>query len=422
MEQFKSKSKAPKYLLKNSFFPIIFQKDSFTIEKIKKQSKGKKGKTNKSIKQKKEKKKRGKGIFYKLSLGNTMKALHKSKGGNGFLLVSGNINTKHSGKKIDEIEIVPNHHGRWFDIRYKYKVIDKVKIEPINKTTQISNNIPNDISLENFAAIDLGVVNLATIYSPNKNIRPFIINGREITHVNYTTKRALASLSRKYRKYRKYTDKHYTVLEKRQHRIHNCMHTASSAVIKYCQLNNIKQLVVGYNKNWKYKVNMGTKQNDKFYKIPFRSFVNMIFYKGQDNGINVVETNESYTSKCDALTDEHIGYNDNYSGNRSMRGLFVSGRLDSKGKPAIINADVNGAINILRKYINHYYSDLNDSLRESINDSIQLIKSPLKTNIISRLTYAKTMENIIVQCRVIRVCDYTQVNTEGNENNTIHVI
>ena len=172
-----------------------------------------------------------------------MKALHKSKGGNGFLLVSGNINTKHSGKKIDEIEIVPNHHGRWFDIRYKYKVIDKVKIEPINKTTQISNNIPNDISLENFAAIDLGVVNLATIYSPNKNIRPFIINGREITHVNYTTKRALASLSRKYRKY---TDKHYTVLEKRQHRIHNCMHTASSAVIKYCQLNNIKQLVTKY--------------------------------------------------------------------------------------------------------------------------------------------------------------------------------
>ena len=93
-----------------------------------------------------------------------------------------------------------------------------------------------------------------------------------------------------------------------------------------------------------------------------------------------------------------------------MRGLFVSGRLDSKGKPAIINADVNGAINILRKYINHYYSEFNDSLRQSINDSIQLIKSPLKANIISRLTYAKTMENIIVQCRVIRVCDYTQVN------------
>jgi len=265
----------------------------------------------------------------------------------------------------------------------------------------------------------LGVVNIATIYSPNRNIRPFIINGREITHINYRTKRALASLNRKYHKY---TDKHYNVLEKRQHCIHNCMQTASSAVIKYCQLNNVTQLVVGYNKNWKYKVNMGAKNNDKFYKIPFRSFVNMIFYKGQDNGINVVETNESYTSKCDALTDEHIGYNDNYTGNRSMRGLFVSGRLDSKGKPAIINADVNGAINILRKYINHYYSEFNDSLRQSINDSIQLIKSPLKANIISRLTYAKTMENIIVQCRVIRVCDYTQVNTEGNENKTILVI
>ena len=65
-------------------------------------------------------------------------------------------------------------------------MVDKVnKIESNDKSTQLSNNLSSDVSLENFASIDYGVVNIATIYSPNRNIRPFIINGREITHINY---------------------------------------------------------------------------------------------------------------------------------------------------------------------------------------------------------------------------------------------
>ena len=219
----------------------------------------------------------------------------------------------------------------------------------------------------------------------------------------------MAKLSRKHRKY---VNAHYNVIKKRQHTMHNFMHQASTGVLKYCLANNITNLVVGYNKNWKNKVNLGKNTNDKFYKIPFRAFVNMLFYKCKDNGINMVESNESYTSKCDALNNESVGFHEEYSGNRTKRGLFVSGKIGSNGKKSIINADVNGAVNILRKYISYHYNELYDSLREIIDNTIQIIKSPLKTNIV-RLTHTKTMDKVLAQCVVTRVCDNTQVKPEG---------
>ena len=78
----------------------------------------------------------------------------------------------------------------------------------------------------------------------------------------------------------------------------------------------------------------------------------------------------------------------------------------------IINADVNGAVNILRKYISYHYNEFYDSLREIIDNTIQIIKSPLKTNIV-RLTHTKTMDKVLAQCVVTRVCDNTQVKPEG---------
>ena len=380
----RSKSRPPKYLTDNHY-PLIFQQNSFKYVTIKSNNKKKK--------------------YYRLALGTLMKKTYTSKLGQGFLFIPAKINNTYRDAKISEIEVVPNHHGRWFDIRYKYSLTPKVETKD------------KAISISNFASIDLGVVNLVTLYSPNSNLRPYIINGRELTHCNYKTKCLLAKLSRKYKKY---TESHYRVIKKRQHQMHNFMHQASSAVVKYCKTNNITQLVVGYNKNWKTNVNIGRNNNDRFYKIPFRAFVDMLFYKCLDNDINMVESNEAYTSKCDALNDEHVGHHEQYSGNRSKRGIFVSGKVCPDGKKAMINADVNGAINILRKYIDYKYANFTDLLREQINDSIQLIKSPLKTNIV-RLTHAKTMDTVLAQCVVTRVCDTTQLISENTVSNTILV-
>ena len=95
--------------------------------------------------------------------------------------------------------------------------------------------------------------------------------------------------------------------------------------------------------NWKTGANMGRLNNDRFYKIPYRMLINMLFNKCEEKGITVNENNESYTSKCDALNLESVGYQENYSGKRTKRGLFQS------FKGVLINADVNGAINIMRK-------------------------------------------------------------------------
>ena len=131
----------------------------------------------------------------------------------------------------------------------------------------------------------------------------------------------------------------------------NYFHKVTSSLINHCVMNGIKEIVIGYNKNWKNNVNLGRKNNDMFYKIPYCRLIHMLFYKGENKGIVVSEHEEAYTSKCDALAFEKIGFNDKYSGERITRDLFSSQK--NTNKRVIINADVNGAINILRKKLKH---------------------------------------------------------------------
>ena len=100
-------------------------------------------------------------------------------------------------------------------------------------------------------------------------------------------------------------------------------------------------IIIGYNKNWKQNCNLGKNGNLSFNKIPFAKLINKIKMK-----FNIITTEESYTSKCDSLSLEKIEKTDVYSGKRVTRGLFQS----STNKK--INADLNGAINIMRKQIN----------------------------------------------------------------------
>ena len=95
----------------------------------------------------------------------------------------------------------------------------------------------------------------------------------------------------------------------------------------------------------KTNINIGGKNNQNFVSLPHTQLVNLIEYKGKRAGIEVVKTEESYTSKCSALDLEPICKHEEYVGRRTKRGLF---RTKSGLK---INADQNGATNILRKVI-----------------------------------------------------------------------
>ena len=106
---------------------------------------------------------------------------------------------------------------------------------------------------------------------------------------------------------------------------------------------NKKLIIVGYNLGWKQNVNLCNKKtNRKFYDIPYARLLKKLNNKFNER---VITTEESYTSKCDSLSLESLNKKNNFVGKREERGLFTS-KTGCK-----INADLNGAINIMRKKI-----------------------------------------------------------------------
>ncbi|RKZ44266.1 MAG: hypothetical protein DRR00_28505 [Candidatus Parabeggiatoa sp. nov. 3] len=127
------------------------------------------------------------------------------------------------------------------------------------------------------------------------------------------------------------------------------MHKASRNIIDYAVETNSGLIIVGENKNWKQEINIGKKNNQNFVSIPYDKFKAMIAYKAEDLGIDVVFTEESYTSKSSHLDNDLLpvyteGESLMFTGKRISRGLYRW----SKG---IINADLNGAIGIIKKVV-----------------------------------------------------------------------
>ena len=109
---------------------------------------------------------------------------------------------------------------------------------------------------------------------------------------------------------------------KRECKINDYMHKASRFVINYCLKNNIKNIVIGNNKDWKQNCNMGKRNNQNFVSIPFEKIISMIQYKAEEYGINVIITEESYTSKIDHFACEEMRKHEKYLGKRVKRELF----------------------------------------------------------------------------------------------------
>jgi IS605 OrfB family transposase len=123
------------------------------------------------------------------------------------------------------------------------------------------------------------------------------------------------------------------------------MHKISRTVARFCKKYNISILVIGKNDGWKQDIKMNKKNKQNFVYIPYQSLISKIRYKCLELGTVVVCNEEAYTSKCSFLDMEPIYKHEVYKGKRVKRGLFVS----SDGTK--INADVNAAMNILRKHL-----------------------------------------------------------------------
>lgn len=173
-----------------------------------------------------------------------------------------------------------------------------------------------------------------------------LINGRPLKSINqFFNKRVDAESLKAYSQIKQLNSK-------RELRIDNYLHTSTRRVIDWCVLNNIGKLIIGNNQQWKQDINIGKKNNQQFTQIPHAKLINLLTYKARLAGIEVVLTEESYTSRASALDGDKLptyGLQSSqkpvFSGKRVKRGLYKT----STGKT--INADTNGSINIARKVI-----------------------------------------------------------------------
>lgn len=216
-------------------------------------------------------------------------------------------------------------------------------------------------------AIDLGVNNLATITGRNLK-SPIIINGRPLKAINQYYNKKLAKIKSSLEKnHRKKSSKRINTLTlKRNNKIKDYMHKASKKIVEIAEANNVSKIVVGKNDGWKQNVNIGKKNNQNFVSIPYDTmFIQMLKYKLQMKGSALIEINESYTSKCSSIDLEPICKHESYVGERIKRGLFKS------KNGILINSDVNGSWNILRK----------ESGDVNLLSSIGLGLNPIKINL-----------------------------------------
>lgn len=195
-----------------------------------------------------------------------------------------------------------------------------------------------------FIGIDIGIDNLASITSNDKNFS-YIIKGTPLKSMNqyYNKKKAQIQSELEKCNKKKFSRKLERLTNKRNLKIKNYLHNASRKIINLCKSQNIGNIVIGHNNGWKQEVNIGKKNNQNFVSIPFNDFIQQLEYKGKMEGINVVVTEESYSSKTDHFVKEPMKHLDERKGKRIKRGLFKS----SIGK--VLNADINGAIGIMRK-------------------------------------------------------------------------
>jgi IS605 OrfB family transposase len=210
---------------------------------------------------------------------------------------------------------------------------------------------PADVDYSRTAAIDIGLDNLATVTFNQPDLAPLLVNGRPLKSLNqyYNQECArLQSLLNGDRHTSRRLDAH---TDKRNRRVTAYLHLASRRIIDTLVDQHIGTLVIGKNDRWKQDIHLGKRTNQNFVQIPHTRFIQMLCYKCALVGIRVVITEESYTSKCSFLDNEPIGKQESYAGRRIHRGLFRA----SDGR--IINADVNGSYNILRKVIPNASAD-----------------------------------------------------------------
>jgi putative transposase len=238
------------------------------------------------------------------------------------------------------------------DLKLKTKVtkgLQQVRIVPKGSIYVIEvvykKEVPDVIHEGNrVMGMDLGLDNFATIVN-NIGETPIVISGKGIKSINQYYNKRLAQLKSILKKQNglDWSKRLERLTLKRNNKVKDFMHKASRYIVNWCLKHHIDTIVIGKNNHWKQEVNLRKRLNQSFVRIPYDVFIRQLQYKGEEEGIKVVLTEESYTSGTSFL-DGETPTKENYDKSRRIqRGLFQS------NKGTLINADVNGAYQIIKK-------------------------------------------------------------------------
>jgi IS605 OrfB family transposase len=234
---------------------------------------------------------------------------------------------------IDQVRIVP--HASHYTMEVVYE-------RPVTRA---------DVDPARVAASDIGVNTLAAVTFNQPGLAPFLVNGRPLKALNqwYNTRRAClkgklpAGV---------YVSRQLDLLTDKRHRqMADYLHVASRRVVDQLVRRRIGTLVVGKNDGWKQAISLGKRTNQNFVFVPHAWFVEMLRYKAELVGIHVVVTEESYTSQASFLDGDPLPVYDPARPPPVFRGRRVKRGLYRAGDGRRLNADVNGAYNILRKVV-----------------------------------------------------------------------
>ena len=238
-------------------------------------------------------------------------------------------------KKVKEIRIIPKSNARFFEIQYVYE----------------AECVQRNLNNQNVLALDLGINNLVTAVSSKG--KSFIIDGKRLKSINqwYNKRNAkLQSIKDKQCYGKNPTNRQKAITRNRNNKVNDYMNKVARRVIDYCISNDIGTLIVGYNETFQRDSNIGKANNQNFVNIPYGKLRKKFEYLCQLNGIVYIKQEESYTSKASFWDRDAIPVynNDNFktytfSGKRIHRGMYQT----ADGK--CLNADINGALNIMRK-------------------------------------------------------------------------
>lgn len=296
---------------------------------------------------------------------------YKKKNGYNQLIYTNQCSSIRDGKIVLSKNIsikIP----QWEEYKDVISRFQQIRVNPKNGYTEIEIVYENeeqcntDLDYKRFASIDLGMNNLVTMVTDFSE--PVIYSGRQIKSKNRHFNKEIARLKglAQTNNNKKSTKQILRIWDKRERQMDDIMHKVSRHIVNMLVENNVGNLIIGHNSGWKDSIGIGKVNNQNFVMVPFDKIISFLRYKCEMVGITFVENEESYTSKCDALAMEPICRHSDYLGKRVKRGLFQS----SVGKA--INADVNGALNIMRKVVG-------DSVARLIANSGRLFR-PMKFN------------------------------------------